>query len=251
MFFKKKQPKPEQTFVVVGERKIPAKIYVEMRRGVRFSLGKNGAILRMPVLLTPYGKQLELEKFRAWVTQKIEEKGPEENHALGKNYQDGDQLQVGERTYALKIDWTSNRTHSARLHSKTIHLRLTASDNEANRTKVIRQLLSRAVAQDFLPEIERRVHELNHLFFQKNVNSIVLKYNTSNWGSCSSKANINLSTCLLFAPDDVVDYVIIHELAHLVEMNHSPRFWKLVEDAMPDYKQKKKWLKQNWQSCNF
>ena len=70
-----------------------------------------------------------------------------------------------------------------------------------------------------------------------------MKYNHSNWGSCSSKGNINLSTRLLFAPDDVIDYVIIHELAHRIEMNHSPRFWKLVSDAMPDYKEKEKWLK--------
>ncbi len=235
----------------VGERKIPAKIYTEMRRGVRFSLGKNGAILRMPVLLPPGARQVELERFRAWVTEKIAEKGPEDSHALGKTYQDGDNLQVGPRTYSLKVEWTANRAHSARMHSKSIHLRLTQSDSETNRLKAVRQLLSRVVAQDFQSEMERRVHELNHLFFQKPVKGIVLKYNTSNWGSCSSKGNINLSTCLLFAPDDVVDYVIIHELAHLVEMNHSARFWKLVEDAMPDFKEKKKWLKQNWQSCNF
>ncbi|MCF8244324.1 MAG: M48 family metallopeptidase [Saprospiraceae bacterium] len=251
MFFTKKTPKPEQTFVEVGERKIPAKIYVEMRRGVRFSLGKNGAILRMPILLPASAKQKELERFRAWVTQKIEEKGPEESHALGKTYQDGDQLQVGTRNYALKIDWTTNKTHSARLHGKTIHLRLTQTDNEANRTKVVRQLLSRVVAQDFQTEMERRVQELNHLFFKKTIKNVSLKYNTSNWGSCSNVGNINLSTCLLFAPDDVVDYVIIHELAHLLEMNHSTRFWKHVENAMPDYKEKKKWLKQNWQACNF
>ena len=71
MFFKKKRPKPEQTFVEVGERKIPAKIYTEMRRGVRFSLGKNGAILRLPVLLPPSAKKVELERFKAWVAQKI------------------------------------------------------------------------------------------------------------------------------------------------------------------------------------
>ncbi|MBK9015600.1 MAG: hypothetical protein IPM82_16885 [Saprospiraceae bacterium] len=56
----------EQTFVEVGERKIPTKIYTEMRRGVRFSLGKNGAILRMPVLLPPGVRQVELERFKAW-----------------------------------------------------------------------------------------------------------------------------------------------------------------------------------------
>jgi predicted metal-dependent hydrolase len=107
------------------------------------------------------------------------------------------------------------------------------------------------VAQDYKPAITRRVMELNHLYFQKPVNSVNLKFNRSNWGSCSTKSNLNLSTCLLFAPEDVIDYVIIHELAHLIEMNHSHRFWALVENAMPDYKEKEKWLKDNWQTCVF
>ena len=78
-----------------------------------------------------------------------------------------------------------------------------------------------------------------------------LKYNTSSWGTCSSSKNINLSTRLLFAPDGVIEYVCIHELAHMLEMNHSERFWNLVERAMPDYKEKIDWLKQNEDQCWF
>ena len=58
----------------------------------------------------------------------------------------------------------------------------------------------------------------------------------------TSKRNINLSSRLLFAPRDVLDYVIIHELSHLKEMNHSPRFWKIVENVMPNYLEKERWL---------
>lgn len=256
MFFKKKKAKPEQTFIEVGDRRIPAKIYLEMRRGVRFSLGKNGAICRLPKMLLPAAKQSELDRFRNWVIEKVAEKGTEDDHALGKIYNDGDILQVGSRHYSIHIERTDNKTHSARLRavpsgSKNIYLKLTKSDTETNRAKAIRQLLSRTVAQDYQSHVERRVMELNHLFFRKEIKSVSLKYNTSNWGSCSNVGNINLSTCLLFAPDDVVDYVIIHELAHLLEMNHSPRFWKHVADAMPDYKEKQRWLKQNWHACNF
>jgi hypothetical protein len=53
------------------------------------------------------------------------------------------------------------------------------------------------------------------------------------------------------APDDILEYVCIHELAHLCEMNHSPRFWALVKKAMPDYKEKEKWLKANGDTCFF
>jgi predicted metal-dependent hydrolase len=62
---------------------------------------------------------------------------------------------------------------------------------------------------------------------------------------------VNLSTRLLFAPRFVQDYVILHELAHLIEMNHSDRFWALVERYMPNYPEAEKWLKVNRAKCDF
>ncbi|HKZ41668.1 MAG TPA: M48 family metallopeptidase, partial [Candidatus Hodarchaeales archaeon] len=61
----------------------------------------------------------------------------------------------------------------------------------------------------------------------------------------------NISTRLLFAPDEVLEYVCIHELAHLIEHNHSDRFWALVEKAMPYYPQQKQWLKEHGESIRF
>ena len=70
------------------------------------------------------------------------------------------------------------------------------------------------------------------------------------WGSCSAKKNINYSWRLIMADDEAIDYVIVHELAHLTEMNHSKRFWSIVESAMPDYRERRKKLKelQHWLS---
>jgi predicted metal-dependent hydrolase len=63
------------------------------------------------------------------------------------------------------------------------------------------------------------------------------------FGSCSSKGNISFSYRLMRYPNEAIDYVVVHELAHLVEMNHSPRFYKIIEQVLPDYKKRKKLLK--------
>ncbi|MBL8018818.1 MAG: M48 family metallopeptidase [Leptospirales bacterium] len=65
----------------------------------------------------------------------------------------------------------------------------------------------------------------------------------SRWGSCSSKGSLSLNWKILASPQSVVDYLVVHELAHLIEQNHSKRFWAVVERAMPDFRAARKWLK--------
>lgn len=64
------------------------------------------------------------------------------------------------------------------------------------------------------------------------------------WGSCGSKGTLNFSWRLIMAPLEVIDYVVVHELAHLGQLNHSPAFWRRVAAILPDYKKREKWLKE-------
>lgn len=74
---------------------------------------------------------------------------------------------------------------------------------------------------------------------------ITIRNQKTRWGSCSGKGNLNFNCLLMLTPEDVQDYVVIHELCHRKEMNHSPKFWAEVAKIMPDYKRKRKWLKEN------
>lgn len=72
---------------------------------------------------------------------------------------------------------------------------------------------------------------------------ITIRNQKTRWGSCSSKGNLNFNCLLMLCPDEVVDYVVVHELCHRLEMNHSAAFWALVRAVLPDYEQRKEWLK--------
>lgn len=93
-------------------------------------------------------------------------------------------------------------------------------------------------------------HDLTNKVFdfakQMSVTPAAVKINgaKTRWGSCSGKKSLNFSWRLIMADNDVIDYVVVHELAHITEMNHSVRFWAIVERFLPDYKARQKQLKE-------
>lgn len=74
---------------------------------------------------------------------------------------------------------------------------------------------------------------------------IAIREQKTRWGSCSAPGNLNFNWKLILMPPGVLDYVVVHELAHRREMNHSRKFWELVESYMPDYEKYRSWLKEN------
>ena len=81
--------------------------------------------------------------------------------------------------------------------------------------------------------------------YNLKVNQVRVKEQKTLWGSCSSKNNINLNYLLIMATMKVIDYVIVHELVHIIHKNHSAKFWQKVETIMPNYKKARYWLKNN------
>jgi hypothetical protein len=83
--------------------------------------------------------------------------------------------------------------------------------------------------------VENKISYFNK-FYKFNINRIAIKNQRKRWGSCSSKANLNFNYKIIFLEPQFADYLIVHELCHLKEFNHSKKFWNLVEKTIPDYK---------------
>lgn len=99
----------------------------------------------------------------------------------------------------------------------------------------------RDAAADYIP---KRV-SYYHTFTGGNYSKITIRDQKTRWGSCSAKGTLSFSFRLMMAPPRVLDYVVVHELCHLTYMNHSKDFWNMVESILPDYKEHRKWLKEN------
>jgi predicted metal-dependent hydrolase len=109
-------------------------------------------------------------------------------------------------------------------------------------------ILQSALEQWYRAEAARLINEkVDRLSSQMGVHCkrIVIRGQKTRWGSCSHKKNLSLNWKLIMAPEPVIDYVVIHELAHLKEMNHSKRFWELVGQHCHGWRECKKWLRQH------
>lgn len=100
------------------------------------------------------------------------------------------------------------------------------------------------LAQKALEDIPKRVR---HFAPQVGVDygRITIRNQRSRWGSCSGKGNLNFNCLLMLCPEEVRDYVVVHELCHRKEMNHSAAFWAQVGRVLPDYETPKRWLKEH------
>ena len=100
----------------------------------------------------------------------------------------------------------------------------------------------RALAEAALVDIPKRLEKFAPLV-GVTYGRVTIRNQRTRWGSCSAKGNLNFNCLLMLCPEAVRDYVVVHELCHRKEMNHSAKFWALVRQTKPDYEIWRKWLR--------
>ncbi|MDR1515057.1 MAG: M48 family metallopeptidase [Synergistaceae bacterium] len=188
---------------------------------------KGGVEVRAP-LETPKGK---IDKFveskQKWIADKLTKLAEMENKRWNFTVNYGDTLTYREKEYPI----AARDGQSIGFDDERFYMPPGLSPEQV---KIICVQIYRMLAKRDL------THKTLEFAKLMNVTPASVKINgaTSRWGSCSGRKNINFSWRLIMACDDVIDYVVVHELAHLTEMNHSARFWNIVGSVLPDYCQR-------------
>ena len=205
---------------------------------------KKGLELVYPVGTTSPAPEDLLRQKSSWVISTVERFRGARDKLPKRLYEDGEVFSIRGKAYTLKLR-SAPQIITVKVQLGGAYLLLTVPDGVLRTNlKQLREAVEthyRVLAAEYLPA---RVAELAAIHgFDYAV--VRIKNQKTRWGSCSAKGNINLNLRLMMAPDPMIDYVIIHELCHLRELNHSLAFWALVESCCPDYRRWRNWLKQH------
>ncbi|MCL5290679.1 MAG: M48 family metallopeptidase [Bacillota bacterium] len=230
--------KPKQDSVKLGEQMVPYQVKESDRaRNIRLKISpEKGLEVVVPPKYPLVSLEPLLKSRESWILQKLDlmnqrarqrkENSLAERQAvsfLGKSYRLVTVFQEGPPVVDLVGD------------------KILVMLPQAHKDKV-RQVLESWLRHQARDIILERV-EMVRRKLRINYNQVFIKDQKTRWGSCSSQGNLNFNFRLVMAPLPVIDYLVAHEMAHLVEMNHSKKFWSLVESICPEYKKHRQWLK--------
>ena len=214
---------------------IPYKLERRSRRTVGLKIDQTGLIVHAPNRISQSQLEQMLMSKIDWIQSKL--KAQQENALPAFEWRDGASLLFlgNEIVLSIKPD-TINR--AVEYSPGLLRLALPNPNNTAQIAKKVVQWYRKQALTDFSRRLEILSAKLG-----VPTPTLFLSNARSRWGSCNSKQEIRLNWRLIQAPPHIINYVVAHELAHLKEMNHSAKFWAMVEKIYPDYKTAEKELK--------
>ena len=174
-----------------------------------------------------------------WIKNRLREQSDRPIPAA-REYVSGETVTYLGKNYRLKV--LIGDQPSIKLRRGYVEATVTETDIDPKNT--IRSLLGhwyRSLAEKRLGEKTERLAEVIGV----NPASVSVKNYKSRWGSCSPKGDISYNWRIILAPHSIVDYVVVHELCHMLEHNHSSKYWKHVERYVPNWRECREWLKHN------
>ncbi|RAK04152.1 hypothetical protein C8C77_13910 [Halanaerobium saccharolyticum] len=188
-----------------------------------------------------------LKEKENWILEKLAKMSKIKNPPKDKEFIRGDTLfYLGRECKLIPITEANIESLEIELVEEKLIIRFPVKfeDNKEKRKIEIRQKLIGWYRSQARIKINELIN-IHKKYLDVEPNKIVIKKQKKRWGSCSSKKNLNFNWKIIMAPLKVIEYLVVHELVHLIHPNHSKDFWQTVAKIIPDYEKKKEWLRIN------
>lgn len=229
-----------------GNTEVPYHVKRSSRRSISARITHDGLLeIHAPHLVPEFLIRRFLQHKSAWILSRLAHRTQLLENGELIQYRNGEYLPFFDSSYLLKITVTDEAPRP-RLYplNNTFQVLMPVSLSPEQQYEELKTLIHSWYLRNTKPVLEQRVQSYAQQMGVRYA-SIRVKDVTSHWGSCSIQKNLNFNYRIAMLPIELCDYIIVHELCHLTEMNHSSRFWALVEQVIPNYKELRQTLKKN------
>lgn len=228
----------------INDKEVPYKLVKSSRaRCIRITVGPDGVRVSSPKNIDDKLIKDFIRDKQEWIQEKVRKYNLLKDKISKKDLVNGEQLPYIGRSILLTVKETKTGA-GIDLKGGSLILAVKKGLSPRERRREIRSKLELWYREQARKTICERLE-----YYKKRLgveyNSFRIKEQKTLWGSCSSKKNLNFNWKIIMAPLKIIDYIIVHELCHLIEMKHNERFWKLVKNEMPDYEERRRWLQKN------
>jgi len=215
------------------------KIEYEIRNSNRAKYARIDVDLKGITVVIPEDKIIDSDKFLKeksdWVLEKYDKINDYWARVPDRKFREGEEFPY------LGEDYTIRLSENGSSGFKNREILISKDKTERKEIKeVIEEMYRDKVREKIKDIIDKYSDQIN-----EDYNKLYIRNQKTKWASCSSKKNLSFNWRLLMAPEEVIEYVVVHELLHLEEPNHSTKFWYRLGQILPDYKERRKWLKEN------
>lgn len=220
-------------------RKIEYTINYSKRKTIAIHIEpSNNIIVKAPIGIDKNKLMKLVESKSKWIIKKLDE--AHGYKIKEKTYENGELFLFLGKEYPLDIIIDEkNNLMSIEIINNSLEIITNTEDKDC-----IKNLIEEFYKRQTKIIIKERI-EYYQKYFNVRPNNIRIKKQKTRWGSCSSLKNLNFNLKLSMAELSVIDYIVVHEMSHLVHLNHSEEFWNLVKSILPNYNEEKEWLKHN------
>lgn len=244
---------------ISGNEEIQYKTVRSNRKTVAIHILEDGSVkVSAPFNVTENQIDEIINEKISWILKKQEQlKRIYKEKNVDRKFEDGEKISYLGKDYSLKIIKTKKDVQTEVvidnenmvIYINENFIEKDNKDSEGSKDSTdskehIRNIIKKWFIERFRDIILERIEKYSSVI-GVTPTKITIREQKTRWGSCSSKGSINLNWKLVMAPMKVIDYVIVHELCHMIEMNHSKNYWNVVSTIMPDYDEYRKWLKEN------
>ena len=233
--------------ITINQRQIPFTLRRSSRaKRLRLQVNteEHRIVLTVPRFVLKFQVDRFLEEKTPWIAKQWAKVEKQSKLRPKPKYLDGDTFYYFGEPLTLQLIPSYLNKPIVRVHDDKMQISVYRYISKSEGVKMIKKAIQEFYKNKASETIHDRLEYFNQ-HYQFHYNRVTFRNQKTRWGSCSGKKNLNFNWRLIMAPIQIIDYVVVHEMCHLKQMNHSKKYWELVAQRIPNYKETRKWLRKN------